>query len=90
MPDDPIAPRADTTGLITELYQAAHDFALRHGFQGTFVEVQLGLMGALRAGARGGAPGELRCADGESCDGTPGSGSSPVPASFAEESDVSI
>jgi hypothetical protein len=65
MPDDAIAPRADTTGLITELYQAAYDFALRHGFQGTLVEVQFGLMDALRARARGVAPGELRCAEAE-------------------------
>lgn len=46
---DPIAPQTDPEGLVAELTAAAYGFALRHGFTGTFIEVELGLWDALRA-----------------------------------------
>ena len=51
MPDDASPPCADSPGLVAELYEAAHDFALRHGFPCTFIEVQVGLLDALRSRA---------------------------------------
>jgi len=36
-------------GLVAELTEAAYGFALRHGFKGSFVEVELGLWEAIRA-----------------------------------------
>ena len=54
MPADSIAPQADPDGLMAELYEAAQGFAVRHGFEGTFIEVVLELRDALRACARGG------------------------------------
>jgi hypothetical protein len=40
--------RTDLEGLVAELTEAAYGFALRHGFNGTFVEVELGLWEAIR------------------------------------------
>ena len=51
LPDDSGPPRAESPGLVAELYEAAYDFALRHGFSCTFIEVQVGLLDALRARA---------------------------------------
>jgi hypothetical protein len=41
--------QADSEDLVAELAEAAYGFALRHGFRGTFVEVELGLWHALRS-----------------------------------------
>ena len=41
--------QTDLEGLVAELTEAAYGFALRHGFNGTFVEVELGLWHAIRA-----------------------------------------
>ena len=60
MHDDPIASQADSDGLVAEVYQAAINFALRQGFRGTFIEVQRGLLDALRACAGRGSTGDLR------------------------------
>jgi hypothetical protein len=46
---DPVAPQADLVDLLADLSEAAYGFVLRHGFRGTFVEVELGLWDALRA-----------------------------------------
>jgi hypothetical protein len=46
---DPIAPLTDPDDLVAELTDAAYRFALRHGFKGTFVELELGLWDAIRA-----------------------------------------
>jgi hypothetical protein len=46
---DQTEPQADPEDLVAELTEAAYGFALRHGFQGTFIEVELGLWDALRA-----------------------------------------
>ncbi|HZW34394.1 MAG TPA: hypothetical protein VFF52_26965 [Isosphaeraceae bacterium] len=60
MPGDLILPQGDSDGLVAEVYQAAFDFAMRRGFRGTFVEVQIGLLDALRDCARGVSTGDLR------------------------------
>jgi hypothetical protein len=39
----------DREDLVVELAEAAYGFALRHGFRGTFIEVELGLWHALRS-----------------------------------------
>jgi hypothetical protein len=59
-PVDPIAPQTDPEDLVAELAEAAYRFALRHGFQGPFIEVVLALMDALRACARGGSKSSRR------------------------------
>ena len=41
--------QTDLEGLVAELTEAAYGFALRHGFKGTFVEMELGLWDAIRA-----------------------------------------
>jgi hypothetical protein len=41
--------QADREDLVVELAEAAYGFALRHGFRGTFIEVELGLWHALRS-----------------------------------------
>ena len=41
--------QTDLEGLVAELTEAAYGFALRHGFKGSFVEVELGLWDAIRA-----------------------------------------
>jgi hypothetical protein len=46
---DPIVPQIDPEDFLAELTEAAYGFALRHGFKGTFVEMELGLWDALRA-----------------------------------------
>ncbi len=40
---------SDIEGLVAELTEAAYGVALRRGFKGTFVEVELGLWNAMRA-----------------------------------------
>ena len=46
---NPINLQTDLEDLVAELTEAAYGFALRHGFNGTFVEVKLGLWRAIRA-----------------------------------------
>jgi hypothetical protein len=46
---EPIAPLIDREDLVAELIEAAYGFVSRHGFKGTFIEVELGLRDALRA-----------------------------------------
>ena len=41
--------QTDLEDLVAELTEAAYGFALRQGFNGTFVEVKLGLWHAIRA-----------------------------------------
>jgi hypothetical protein len=48
--------------LVAELAEAAYGFALRHGFRGTFLEVELGLWDALRVRAGQGELGEIASA----------------------------
>ena len=41
--------QTDLEDLVAELTEAAYGFALRHGFNGTFVDVKLGLWHAIGA-----------------------------------------
>jgi hypothetical protein len=45
----PTSAQIDLEGLVAELSHAAYAFVLRNGFEGSFVEVELGLWEALRA-----------------------------------------
>jgi hypothetical protein len=58
----PAEPQRDLEDFVAELTEAAYDFALRHGFRGSFVEVELGLWDALRVRARQGGLGEIASA----------------------------
>jgi hypothetical protein len=49
MRENPTSLQTDLEGLVAELTEAAYGVALRHGFRGTFVEVELGLWDAIRA-----------------------------------------
>jgi hypothetical protein len=60
LPEDLISSQGDSDGSVAEVDPAALDFALRQGFRGTFIEVQLGLLDALRDCARGVSTGDLR------------------------------
>jgi hypothetical protein len=46
---NPTSQPTDLEDLVAELTEAAYGFALRHGFNGTFVDVKLGLWHAIRA-----------------------------------------
>jgi hypothetical protein len=46
---NPTSRQTDLEDLVAELTEAAYGFALQHGFNGTFVEVKLGLWHAIRA-----------------------------------------
>jgi hypothetical protein len=49
MHTDPTHSQTELEGLVAELTDAAYRVTLRHGFKGTFVDVELGLWHALRA-----------------------------------------
>jgi hypothetical protein len=55
MPVDPVGAPADPDDLVTGLYDAACRLAVRRGFEGTYGEVVIALMDALRARAREGS-----------------------------------